>query len=351
MGFRTTVSAKLGLHGQLKLARLMEMSERDFESRIREVEASPLFARLLKAGAVRLEPYERSRFAARRFGGWDLKTSSEGLPDLLNGNGEMVQLIQRVGQERFEECFLKDDELSDEDRARSSGITPAQARQLREFVNRLYIQAEFESPAAESATPKVFSAVAGVEVSDGKPVLGFFNREIWKGRYRVDSDKYALLKGSLPQKESQRLEQLLRQLEFLDRRKSTLYRVLEALLEQQADFFVTGDPDRRRPLTQRALASQLEVTPSVLNRLLSNKSIQLPWGLESPLRTLVPSAKSLLRDRFHGFALAHPDLPDEALRRELERAFGAKLSRRSIAQYRKELGLGGRGRRQPSARS
>ncbi len=346
MAFRTTFSAKPGLHGQLKLARLLEMSERDFEARIREVEANPLFARLLKVGAVRLEPYEHSGFAAKRFGGWDLKTSSEGLPDLLNGNGEMVQLIQRVGQERFEECFLKDDELSDADRARSCGITVAQARQLREFVDRLYIQAEFKSPAAaDSPAPKVFSAVAGVSVSDGKPVLGFFNREIWKGRYRVNNDKYALLKGSLPLNESQRLEKLLRQLEFLDRRKSTLYRVLEALLVHQAEFFLTGEPDRRRPLTQRALASQLDVIPSVLNRLLSNKSIQLPWGLESPLRTLVPSAKAILRDRLHGFALAHPDLSDEALRREIESAFGAKLSRRSIAQYRKELGLGGRGRR------
>ncbi|HXS99525.1 MAG TPA: hypothetical protein VN915_02520 [Elusimicrobiota bacterium] len=348
MGFRTANSAKAGLHGQMKLARLLEMSEKDFEKNVREVEASPLFARLVSAGALAVEPYSGARFASRRFGGWGLRTSSDGVPELIDGQGDVVALIKRVGQERFEELFLSDAALSDEERARRCDISPGEARRLREFVDRVYIQSELETPGADAAAPSVvYSTVAGVEIVDGRPALAFFNREIWKGRYRVNEGGCERLKAAVPPREFKRLESFLRQLEHLDRRKSTLYRVLEAFLDAQADFFVTGEPGRRRPLTQLSLATDLEISPSVLNRLISNKSIQLPWGLETPLKNLVPSSKMLLRDRLYDLMLELPELSDQALRLEIESRWNAKLSRRSVAQYRKELGLGGCGKRSP----
>jgi hypothetical protein len=329
----------------MKLARLLEMSEREFEDNVKELESLPLFSRLKLAGAVGVEPYSGARFASRRFGGWGVRTATDGLPDLIDGQGDVVQLIRRVGQERFEELFLGEGAASDERRAELCGISLADSRRLRDFVDRVYVQAELSSPAAQAAPSAVFSAVAGVEIVDGRPVLGFFNREIWKGRYRVDQERFGRLRGSLSPKELRGAESLLKRLEFLDRRKTTLYRVLEALLAAQADYFITGAPDRRRPLTQLSLAMDLEVSPSVLNRLLSNKSLQLPWGLEAPLKILVPSAKSLRLDGLHALANAHPELSDAGLQREMARRFGAKLSRRSIAQYRQDLGVGRRGKR------
>lgn len=344
MGLRTTLATKPGLGGALKLARLLAMSEREFEARVREVEADGLFPRLLEAGAVKIEPYS-ARVAARRPEGREMSIAGGGLPDLLDGRGDLVKLIRRVGQDRFEELFLGDKNLDDPARARSCGISSDDARRLREFVDRVYIQGELETPSVVLAPPKVFSAVAGIEIADGKPVIGFFNREVWKGRYRIDAERLARLRSALPLQESRRLESLLRQLEFIDRRKSTLYRVLEVLVEAQSEFLATGDPSRRRSLTQRAVADRLDVTPSVLNRLISNKSVRLPWGLEAPLKALVPSPKTLLRERLHDLALSHPDSSDEGLRKQMERLHGARLSRRSIAQYRQDLGLGARGKR------
>jgi RNA polymerase sigma-54 factor len=349
MALRTSVSAKPQLQGRLKLAHLLKMPEDDFESRVKEIEGNPLFERLRATGAVRLENYEGARFGARRFGGWGLRTASDGLPDALDADSVPVVLIQRVGQERFEEFFLRDAHVNDQARARSCGISVEEAKLLREFVDKLYIQTEFQSPSTDAAPPKTFSAVAGVEIVNGKPVLAFFNREIWKGRYCVNSEKCAQMREALSPRERASMENLLRQLEFLDRRKTTLFQALEELLRAQADFFVSGESGRRRPLTQRHLAGTLEVSPSVIHHLISNKSIQLPWGLETPMRTLVPSAKTLLRDSLYDIAVAAPDASDETLRRELERRTGAKLSRRSIAQYRKELKLGGRGDRRASA--
>jgi hypothetical protein len=329
----------------MKLARLLEMPESDFESRVRELEGKPVFRRLVELGVVSIQPYSQARFAARNFGGWGLRTSSEGLPELLDGRGELAGLMEQVGQDNFEACFLKEEALSDGERAKRCGISVSDAARLREFVDRLYVQSEFSDFAGQAAPARTFSAVAGIELENGRPVLAFFNREIWKGRYRVNESKRAALLGSMTPGQARNAEKLLSDLEFLERRKSTLYLVLEEVVAAQAEYLKSRDPGRRHPLTQRDLAAKLEISPSVLNRLISNKSVRLPWGLEAPMKTFVPSGKAVLRDHLYDLARERSELSDEALRLEMKRLHGASLSRRSVAQYRKELGLGGRGRR------
>ena len=77
----------------------------------------------------------------------------------------------------------------------------------------------------------------------------------------------------------------------------------------------------------------------------------MPWGRQAPLKTFMPSGKLLARDYLYDLAVAMPDFSDEGLRAEMERAHGLKLSRRSIAQYRKELRLEGRGLRKAAAKA
>lgn len=341
LGFFT----RAGVHGQLRFARLLELPERDFEDLVRKLESKELFKQLLDRGVVAIQPFSQAAFTARRFGGWGLRSPAEGLPQLLDAQGDLAQLMGKVGQERFQECFLDDERRSDDERARLCGISRQEASRLRELVDKLYVQSEFEDSSKQAAPAKIFSTVAGISIEQGRPVLAFFHREVWKGRYRIDEKKREALLAAADDNESRKMESLLRELDFVDRRKSTLYRVLEALLEAQSEFLLTGEPDRRRALTQRAVGSKLDIIPSVLNRLISNKSVQLPWGLEAPLKAFTPSAKSLIRDRLYTLAVENPDLSDEGLCREVGRLHGAKLSRRSASQYRKELGLGGQGAR------
>ena len=148
--------------------------------------------------------------------------------------------------------------------------------------------------------------------------------------------------STLPAAESSKVRNLLYRLKLVDQRKTTLYRLLEEILVAQADYLRTGDPVRRRPLAQRALASKLEVDASVINRLISNKSVQMPWGVEAPLGVFFPSAKDINRELLYALVCAKPELADEELRRELARLHGVLLSRRSVAQYRQELSVGGR---------
>ncbi|MDD5629123.1 MAG: hypothetical protein PHU21_08660 [Elusimicrobia bacterium] len=337
-----SLRASMSLQGRLKLAHLFEMPEAELAQLARKLEAHPLFARLRRAGVVRLTPFPKAYFTARRFAGWGLRTASAGLPELVDGNCDLVALIRKAGQERFEECFVKDAVLSDRERARRCGLTLDQVRKLRRFMDRAFLQGEFERPAPAPA--KVFSSVAGIAVDQGRAVISFFNREIWKGRYEVDEAK---LSGLAPE-QARRAEAFLKRLRFVEQRKTTLYRLLEALVEAQAEYLRTGAPELRQPLTQRSLAAALAVDPSTVNRLAANKSVQLPWGLEAPMKVLMPSAKAVALDRLDALARERSELSDEGLREELERRHQIFLSRRSVTQYRHDLALARRGLRSPA---
>jgi hypothetical protein len=339
MRLRLGAKSSARVQGQMKLARLLELPERDLERRVRDIESGELFRELLSAGVIALETPAHARFAARRFAGHGMRTSGEGLPELVDGKGDLAQLMLRVGQELFQECFLGEAALPDDARARLCGLTLDEVRRVRAYVDRLYVQEQFENASPSPAPESTFSAVAGIAIEDGKPVLSFFHREIWNKRYRLDAEKQKAWLSSLPARAARRTDALLRELDFIDRRKTTLYRVLEALIAEQADFLVGSDPERRRPLSQKDLAERLDISPSVLNRLIGNKCVELPWGLESPLGSFVPSRKSLLLGRLYDLARRHPGLSDEGLRAALKGACGVALSRRSIAQYRKETGL------------
>jgi hypothetical protein len=321
----------------------MELPESALEDLAERLTASPLFKRLSAAGVLVSDEFPAARFAARRFAGYGLRLSGSGLPELTDGNCDLVRLMQGLGQERFEKWFLGEKAFSDEERARNCGISVEDARRLREFADRAFVQGEFET--STPAPEKVFSAVAGIEIEGDKPVLAFFHREVWKRRYRVDKERLARYVAALPPAEAGRIKNLIRRLEAVEQRKTTLYRLLEELLEIQAEYLRSGEPGRRAPLVQRRMAAALDVHPSVLCRLISNKSVQLPWGMEAPLSVFFPSAKEINRERLYELARANPGWKDEELRAELGRVHGVKLSRRSVAQYRKELDLGGGGRR------
>jgi hypothetical protein len=331
--------------GALKLAHMAEMPEEEFEKELKALEENKFFKLLKAGGALNLAEFPSARYAARNYAGYGLKLAGGDLPELADGKGDLVGLIQNIGQEKFEACFLRDAAMSDVERAEECDITVADAARLRAFVDRAFIQAEFEGR-AEAPAAQVYSAVAGIEMDEGAPALAFFHREVWKGHYKVDQEKLEELTRGLPPAERAGVEKLLKRVEFADKRKTTLYRALEILLNIQADYLATGEPGRRRPLSQKTLAKNLEVHPSVLNRLVSNKSVQLPWGTEAPMNVLLPSAKEVNLERLYSIAAERPELSDEKLRSELKSRHGIDLSRRSVAQYRKDLSLAASGRRE-----
>ena len=84
------------------------MPERDIEDKIRAIESAEDFRSLKDFGVLKVNPYSEARWASRRFAGRELRASDSALPEFLNGQGSLARLIERVGQERFEECFLQE---------------------------------------------------------------------------------------------------------------------------------------------------------------------------------------------------------------------------------------------------
>ncbi|MBI4655933.1 MAG: hypothetical protein HY746_04195 [Elusimicrobia bacterium] len=339
--------ASVAFIGAMKLAHMAEMSEEEFERLLKKIEENRFFQLLKDSGVVNLAEFPKARYAARRFAGYGLNLSAGDLPELVDGKSNLVALIQGIGQERFESCFLKDASMSDVERADECDISVQDAVRLRDFVNRAFIQAEFEGAAGAPAS-KVFSSVAGIEIENGEPVLAFFHREIWKGRYKVDQERLSEILKDMPVSEQSGVKKMLKRMELVDKRKTTLYRALEILIKIQTDYLLTGEPARRCPFSQKTLSKNLEVHASVLNRLVSNKSIQLPWGTETPISTLLPSSKEVNIERLYSLASENPTMSDEGLRIEIKNLHGVELSRRSVAQYRKDLRISTGGHRSPT---
>ncbi len=331
------------LAGRLRLARLLAMDDEEYARELTKLEADPRFSRLKASGVVTLAPFSKAAFAARRFPGWRLGAPAEGSAELLDAQSPAARLVRRVGQRRFETCFLKGDGLSRAEKAARCGLSIKEAGTLEDFLTRLWVREELAGP-APAAPAKGFATVAGFVVEDGRPALRFFHRDAWRGRWRVDAAGLRLVCSRLGAEEAEALGRFAARLEHTDKRKTTLLRVLEALLEAQRGFLVSGDPALLVPLTQRSVAAAVGADPSVVNRLAANKAVALPWGTEAPLKALMPSAKLLGKAVLAELAAARPGLSDEGLRAELA-ARGFVVSRRSVTQYRADLGLEGRGKR------
>jgi RNA polymerase sigma-54 factor len=134
-------------------------------------------------------------------------------------------------------------------------------------------------------------------------------------------------------------------IEVLKQRQETLFNTMSAIVQCQQDYFMSGDERDLKPLGQQLIADMIGKDVSVVSRAISNKYVQLPWG--------VKSLKSFFSEDINGASRhvvyddlkklvdaedkAHP-LSDDALCERLK-AMGYKLERRTVAKYRDALDI------------
>lgn len=142
----------------------------------------------------------------------------------------------------------------------------------------------------------------------------------------------------------------------LELRKVTLYRVTTAILEEQQEFFQKG-MSGLKPMTLKYISEKLNLHESTISRATSNKYIQTPHGLfkmksfftrgltrvnseETESATIIKEKIKVLiadEDKVKPFS-------DQKLCQIFETA-GTKISRRTIAKYREDLGIPGSSKR------
>ncbi|WP_261300679.1 RNA polymerase factor sigma-54 [Paenibacillus andongensis] len=138
-------------------------------------------------------------------------------------------------------------------------------------------------------------------------------------------------------------------LKCLEQRRKTIFRVAQAIVEEQTEFFWKG-ASYLKPMTLKHIADKLSVHESTVSRATSGKYAQTPWGIFE-LKYFFPSGlqmdlgdsvsseriKTRIKEWIHGENRAKP-YSDQQLT-ELMIQEGFQISRRTVTKYREELGI------------
>jgi RNA polymerase sigma-54 factor len=138
-------------------------------------------------------------------------------------------------------------------------------------------------------------------------------------------------------------------IESIQQRKSTITRVIRAVVDAQREFFETG-PEHLKPLPMIQVADQLGIHVATVSRAVSEKWIQTPRGV-FPLRrffsggTVSAEGEEMSWDAVKEKLKAiidhedkHEPLNDDQIVEKLSEQ-GLTLARRTVAKYRKILNI------------
>ena len=171
---------------------------------------------------------------------------------------------------------------------------------------------------------------------------------------RINKYYLKLLRSDCDRETKTYLNAKLRQIEetreHIARRGSTLMALAEFLLEHQQDFFLHGE-SRLAPLKMKDAASSIGVHESTISRAVRDKYLQCPWGLfplsyffsagvggEDKEQTSARRIKAEIRDLVDQEDSSKP-LSDQKIC-DLLQEKGIAVSRRTVAKYREEMGIG-----------
>lgn len=135
----------------------------------------------------------------------------------------------------------------------------------------------------------------------------------------------------------------------LEQRRLTIFRVTQAIVEEQTEFFWKGT-SYLKPMTLKQIADKLSVHESTVSRATAGKYAQTPWGVfelkwffTSGLQTDLGDSASSERVKARIMAwiqVENPGKPysDQKLA-DLMIQEGIHISRRTVTKYREELGI------------
>ncbi len=135
-------------------------------------------------------------------------------------------------------------------------------------------------------------------------------------------------------------------LSSLEKRKSTVIKVVKEIIDYQKDFFNKG-PQFLKPLVLKDIAKEINMHESTISRVVANKYMETPWGIFSlkyffsskigegfgqvrSSRSIKEIIKEIIANEKTSI------LSDDQIVKVLENR-GIKIARRTVAKYRKKL--------------
>ncbi len=172
-------------------------------------------------------------------------------------------------------------------------------------------------------------------------------------RLRINANyKNLVRRGSDSSKDTkdyirQKLEQARWLLNSINQRRSTMIRVMEAIIEKQRGFFEQG-PTFLRPLIMEDIAREVSMNVATISRVSNSKYVQTPFGVyeikyffnsgiakqdgtDMAKRSVKQRISEIIKDE----PMEKPHSDQEIYR--LLNAEGIKLARRTVTKYREEM--------------
>ena len=356
LGINQTQSLQMqqGLRQVIRMqqATLQQMSEDEFHQLIIEIERNPLFHRLYRK--EKLIHYQRFPQTSISSTFYQLKEETVADPgsldieSLLLKKEHLVHQIQKLGMERFKRYFLfPDSGMTLDEIARECDLDVLQVQEINSLIDEYSIMSEFYHPSKFSSDVIHYSKVASL-VREGEGfVISYFSPFFARGRYLINYERFEELNksGAFGRDEARETTQLFRKLELINSRKDTLNQILQGIVDRQTLYFQTSDSRSLLPVSQKELAKKIGLAPSSVSRAITGKSIDTPWGEEVPLKNFFPRPKRFRKELLGQLLEGDHELSsDEMIRSRLWEKFGVAISRRSVANLRKELKIPATGR-------
>ncbi len=247
-----------------------------------------------------------------------IRIISDFIPDLLQGNLSSI--------------------------TRSLGITTAKCRSCIQKIGELNPRPimNTESGQTEYIVPDIL-----IEREHGRWKVTL--NDAWMGEYTYNGYYIHMMRtASDPELKDyfkNKLERARLIITSIERRRNTIIRIVEAVLEYQNEYFANGGS--LRPMTMEAIAQQLDISTSTVSRAIKNKYIQYRRPLllrdlfsnavsdaaETSARLVRSRVSEIIKNEDH----AHP-LSDDKISKILK-GEGTSISRRTVAKYRQQLGI------------
>lgn len=139
-------------------------------------------------------------------------------------------------------------------------------------------------------------------------------------------------------------------IDAISQRQNTLLNTMEAIVELQRDFFITGDIQKLNPMILKDVADKIGMDISTVSRVANAKYVQTDFGIyslkeffsegiqtESGEEVSNKEVKDILKNYIDGEDKKQP-LTDEKLTEYLNEK-GYNIARRTVAKYREQLNI------------
>ncbi len=139
-------------------------------------------------------------------------------------------------------------------------------------------------------------------------------------------------------------------IDAIKQRQNTLLNTMEAIMNYQHDFFLTGDDTELRPMILKDIAEKTNLDISTVSRVANSKFVQTEFGTyrlkfffseslqtDSGEEVSTREVKKILTDIIEGESKKHP-YSDEKLTEMLQEK-GYNIARRTVAKYREQLNI------------